>query len=200
MALRARRLRHLERQHRVVPEVRLLPPQLLLPLFFLLLSGRRVSRVAEADRLPHPFVAYRATDSVDWVRRAAAEVSIQIGVRRKGLRIFLEAFLVDAQMAGLASVHLRDSNEVHVVHDVRQDELLDLDRRGHEVEQRRIAEVVFRDAWRIRVEQLLDPRLLGMHVLDLLARRRDLACVLPQILLRREPLRRQRLHLQVQVA
>ena len=42
VALRARRFRHLRRQHRVVPQVRLLPVILLLPFLLLLFTRRRV--------------------------------------------------------------------------------------------------------------------------------------------------------------
>jgi hypothetical protein len=61
-------------------------------------------------------------------------------MRRERLRVLLVALLVDRQVAGLAAVHLRHADEVHVVDDVGQDDLLDLDRRRHEVEQRRVPE------------------------------------------------------------
>ena len=122
----------------------------------------------------------------------------RFGMRRERLRVFLVALLVDRQVAGHAPVHLRHGLEVHVVDDVRQDELLNLDRRRQEVEERRVEEVVLGGARRDRVEQLAQARLLGVHVLDLLGDGRHLPGVLGLRLLDAGPLGGQLLDLQVQ--
>ena len=118
-------------------------------------SPRRVRRVAEADRLPHPLVADGAADLSIGCGESLPRYDRQVRMGRERLRILLVALLVDRQMARLAPIHLRHADEVHVVDDVRQDDLLDLDRRRHEVEQRRVAEVVLHDARRDDVEPLL---------------------------------------------
>ena len=142
VALGARGLGHPARQHGIVPEVRLLPVVALLPFRHLLARRRAVGGVDERDRLPHPFVAHRAPGRLQRVRRGAADVRLQIGVGAEGLRIVLEAGPVDGEMAGLAAVHLRHADEVHVVHDVRGDRLPHRQGRGHEVEQGRVQQIV----------------------------------------------------------
>ena len=85
---------------------------------------------------------------------------LQLRMRRVRLRVFLVALLVDRQMARLAPVHLRHADEVHVVDDVGQDDLLNLDGRRHEVQQRRVSEIVLGRARRDDGESLAQPRLL----------------------------------------
>ena len=78
------------------------------------------------------------------MRRVAAEIGRQIRMRRERLGVFFEALLVDRQVARPAPIHLRHADEIHVVDDVGQDHLLDLEGRRHEIEQRRVEEVVLR--------------------------------------------------------
>ena len=120
-------------------------------------------------------------------------------MRRERLRVFLESLLVDGQVTGLASIHLRDPDEIHVVDDVWKDDLLDLDRRRHEIEKGRVAEVVFRHARGKGVHLLLQARLLRVHVLDLLADGGHLTGVRRELLLHGAPLGRDRLLLHVQL-
>ena len=142
VALGARSLGHPARQHGIVPEMRLLPVVLLFPFRHLLARRRAVGGVDERDRLPHPFVANRAPGRLQGVRRRAADVGVEVGVGAERLRVVFEAGPVDGQMAGLATVHLRHADEVHVVHDVRGDRLAHRQGRRHEVEQRRVQQVV----------------------------------------------------------
>ena len=99
------------------------------------------------------------------------------------LGILLVPLLVDGQMAGLAPVHLRHLRKVHVVEHVRQDDLLNLDGRRHEIEQRRVPEIVLDGARREDVDPLAQPALLGVHFLDLFLNRRDQAGVSTELLL-----------------
>ena len=160
--------------------MRLLPVVLLLPLFLLLLVARHVRRVAEADRLPHALVAHGAADPVERMRRAAAKIRRQVGMGGEGLRVLLVPLLVDGKVTGLAPVHLRHADEVHVVDDVGQDDLLDLERRGHEIEERRVPEVILH-ARRDDLQPLAQARLLGCQIVDLLLDRRHLAGVLAEL-------------------
>ena len=86
-------------------------------------------------------------------------------------------------MTRLTAIHLRHADEVHVVDDVREDDLLDLDRRRHEIEQRSVSDVILHDAGRDHVETFPQPRLLGVRVFDLLAQRGGLTGVLTELLL-----------------
>ena len=155
--------------------------------------------VAEAHRLTHAVVADRAADAVDRVRRLAAEIRVEVRVGRKRLRILLERLLVDAEMARRAAIHLRHGLEVHVVHDVGQDQLVDLDRRRQEVQERRVEEVILAVARRLRLGDFAQAHLLGAQILDLLLRRADDAGVLRQILRRGVALGRQRLDLKIEI-
>ncbi len=83
------------------------------------------------------------------------------------LRVLLVADAIDREVARLAPVHLRDLDEVHVVDDVRQDDLLDLQRRRHEIEQRRIAEVGLEDARLEDAQPGAQAALLLLHLGDL---------------------------------
>src|SRR5206468_9407204 len=102
VAFRARRVGHLDGQHRVVPQMRLFPVVLLFPLFLLLVGAGCMSGIAEAHGLPHALVADGTADSIDWMRRAASQIGVEVGMRRERLRILFEAFLVDSQMTRLA--------------------------------------------------------------------------------------------------
>src|SRR3954467_13669426 len=132
--------------------------------------------------------------------RAAAEIGGQIGVGGERLRIFLVALLVDRQVAGLAAIHLADTDEVHVVDDVRQQNLLDLERRRHEVEQRRIAEIVFHHAGRDNSQALAQAILFGVDLVDRLLHGDDFAGVLSELFLDVRDVRLRLLACQVELA
>ena len=122
-------------------------------------------------------------------------------MRGERLRILFVAPPVDRQMARPASIHLRHADEVHVVDDIRQDDLLNLERRRHEVEQRRVEEVVLHGARRDHVEPLLQPVFLGGHARRSASRRpRPRPVYLPSSALQRGPFGRDLLDFEVQLA
>ncbi len=59
------------------------------------------------------------------------------GVR---LRVSFEPLPVDRNVTRHAPVHFRDPNKVHVIHDVRRNDLLDGQTRRQKIEQRSIQE------------------------------------------------------------
>jgi len=99
------------------------------------------------------------------------------------LRIFLRSLLVDRQMAGLAPIHLRHTNEIHVVDDVGQNELLHLDGGRKEVDERCVEDVIFESAWGDGVELFGQPIPLGSQLPDLLRDARRVSRVLSELLL-----------------
>jgi len=112
------------------------------------------------------------------MRAVAAEIRRQIRVRAVRLWILLVSLLVDGQVTRRAPVHLRHPRKVHIVDDVGQDDLLDLQRRRHEVGHRRVAQQGLRQARRDDVEARGEATLLGLHVVDLLLDLGDLPGVL----------------------
>ena len=166
VALGARGLGHRRWQHRKVPHVGLFPVVLLLPLRLDLLVRRHVGGVPEADRLAHPLVAHRAAHLVHRMGRASAEVVREVRVRGVGLRKLLVAWAIDGQVTGLAPVHLHHPHKIHVVNHVRQHQLPHRERRRHEVEERRVSEVVLDQARRQDGEPAIEPRLLEVKLGD----------------------------------
>ena len=80
-----------------------------------------------------------------------------------------------------------------------QDDLLNLERRRHEVEERRVEEVVLHGARRDDVEPIPQTGFLGGQVGDLLLDGRGLAGVLGELCLQRRPFGRDLLDFEIQL-
>ena len=120
-------------------------------------------------------------------------------MRSERLRILLVAASIDRKMAGRAAIHLHHAREVHIVDDVRRDDLAHGQRRRHEVEQRRIAEVVLDEARFDIRDYALQAVLLEVDLIDLFLQSADLRRVFAQLGLQRGALCLDFLHFEVEL-
>ena len=200
VTLHARRFRHVRRQHRVVPHVRLVPVVLLFPLLTLLRVARIVRRVVEAGRSAESLMTHSAAGGRQRMRRVAADIGGQVRVRAERLRILLVAAAIDRQVARRAPIHLHHAREVHIVDDVRRDDLADRQRRRHEVEQRRVEEVILDEARLDVGDDAVQTVLLEVDLVNLLLQPADLGRVLAELGLYRRALGRDLFNFEIHLA
>ncbi len=108
------------------------------PLGLLGRVARRVRREGKVDRLRNARVAGRAAHFFDGVLGGRAHHKVKLGVRLVRLREVFETFLVGHRVAGHAAVDARNLVEEVIVLEVREHDLVNLDRRRDEVDDGRV--------------------------------------------------------------